>query len=240
MMAMDPFVYLSRPLYKSMYRIVAGLLVFEQDVEPCSQTRIDAIIPPPLRHDSNWLNGSALFVQTDDWFEIDLRIAYNTEVAAYSQERGLAPASPDRFSVITKVFDDEPTAEEYAAFSTDVDAWLKTVHGDSPLCLAYTSETIDLDGYADWLRRSVPQIPEIVPALTKLVESDQVRGGPGAVALENLTRDIVTLYGESEYDPSPAARAGFARLVRAAINMATGCDTQHWQASPIARLLLDR
>jgi|GEM_PF-3850623 len=174
------------------------------------------------------------FVSTADWFEVDLRIAYNDEIREYAHQRGLVAGGVDNVNVITEQFDDAPSNEEYAAFHADIHRWIHSTHEISPLQFAYTCELIEPSlQYQPWLERSIPRIPNIVPRLTNLFHNLTVEGG--SVVLENISLQIAALYAESGCKPTSEQCLKVQRMAQAAIGAKTGVDPHHWN-EPLAKL----
>lgn len=224
-MQTDSFFYLSRPIYHAIYRLFDVFVVFEGSPNIAQSRVIESEVPFPLRGKIKWISGSALFVSTVEWFEVDLRIAYNEGIKKYAHQRGLVAGGVNNSDVIGELFDSEPDSEDYLAFNVDINRWLSLIRGMESIKFVYTSELIELPQYKQWLERSIPSIPEIVPLLARLF--DRVDKND-AILLENISLRIANLYAESDLMPTNEQRLSIKQLAGAAIAVKTGIDPKHW------------
>jgi hypothetical protein len=188
--ASHPYVYLGHgPVAQEKWHTV--WLWFEQDVPRDTLLALVEEAPFPLAvtasRDVDYfraLGPSALRVNSDDFFEDYLRIAYNPAFRRRLKVDGLRGARRhDRAQELAvALFEDGrhprvPTDAEWAAYDAEVDRWIASAHARHPLAFALKTGRFLGGEPTPWHRWSVGRVPEVVlPRLTATLDAARAAG----------------------------------------------------------------
>jgi hypothetical protein len=201
-----PYVYLGHgPVAQEKWSTV--WVWFQQDVPQATLLALLEEAPFPLAvtasRDGEYfraLGPAALRVNSDDFFEDYVRIAYNPTFRKKLKVDGLRGARrhDKTQELAVKLFEDGnedrvPTGAEWAAYHTELDRWIASVHARHPLAFALKTGRSSDDAPTAWHRWSVGQVPHVV--LPRLTEAMRVARGSGVAppAEDAFVSDVVEL-----------------------------------------------
>lgn len=116
------------------------VLFFDAPPSAATRARLTGLVPPPLRFCLEWATPSILFAGTYEFFELDVRIAYNAKARALLDTKKIAPFADGRIDTLFAAgIDNEPSAAEMRAFAKDVVTLIDAAHATRHLAVAYVN-----------------------------------------------------------------------------------------------------
>jgi hypothetical protein len=201
-----PYVYLGhgRVMQEKWHTV---WLWFEKDVAPATLLALIEEAPFPLAvtasRDAPYfrvLGPAALRVNSDDFFEDYLRIAYHPAFRKKLKVDGLRGARrhDEAQELAIELFEEggedrAPTDAEWDAYDAELDRWIASVHARHPLAFALKTGRFVDETPTAWHAWSVSRVPhDVLPRLTAAIREAR-DGGVAPPAEDHFVHRVVEL-----------------------------------------------
>lgn len=191
------------------------VLFFDRPLPGKTRDRIFERVPAPLRFNLEWVTPEILFAGTDQYFELDVRIAYNAKARALFTKQKIAPFATNRYDVLVDGgIDNEPSDAEMRAFGRDIMGLVAAAHASRQLAVAFVSFSAGT-GFGN-LEKAAKAHPEEArrAATLALTSAWRARKGKpaGNLLFQNMSYIVLAAIAHERLSLSDEERATLATL----------------------------